>query len=277
MIFPDAELQQTVTISNMIVLVAYLFTGVIAGITAGLLGLGGGAIIVPILYSIFVMLDLAPGSTMQLAVGTSLATIVFTAMSSSLTHYRLGNVQVKTVLYLVPGIIIGALLGAAVADYLPTDTLRRIFGIFEILIAMQIGFGFKPSAHSTLPAPVGLAASGGIIGTISSIMGIGGGSLTVPFLLWCNVSMRKAVGTSAAVGLPIAIAGVIGFIVAGLDNTGLPEWSLGYVFLPAALCIIATSIFFAPIGAKLAHRLPILTLRRIFAVFLALVGLKMVF
>jgi len=261
----------------MIVLIAYLLTGVLAGITAGLLGLGGGAIIVPILYSIFLMLDIAPGSTMHLAVGTSLATIVFTALSSGFSHYRLGNVQIKTILYLAPGIIIGALTGAAIADVLPTDILKRVFGLFELMIAMQIGFGFKPAPHRSLPTKTGLAASGGVIGTISSIIGIGGGSLTVPFLLWCNVTMREAVGTSAACGLPIAIAGVIGFIITGLDNAGLPKWSWGYVYLPAALCILSTSIFFAPIGAKLAHRLPILTLKRIFAVFLALVGLKMVF
>ena len=261
----------------MLFLISYMLTGVIAGMTAGLLGLGGGAIIVPILYAIFLTLDLAPGSTMQLAVGTSLATIVFTAISSGLSHYRLGNVQIRTIFFLAPGIIIGALTGAAIADALPTDVLKRVFGFFEIIIAMQIGFGFKPSAHSSLPAPTGLAATGGVIGTISSIMGIGGGSLTVPFLLWCNVSMREAVGTSAACGLPIALAGVIGFVFAGLDNTDLPDWSLGYVYLPAALCIISTSVIFAPIGARLAHRLPILTLKRIFAIFLTLVGLKMVF
>ena len=261
----------------MLILLAYILTGVIAGITAGLLGLGGGAIIVPILYALFAWLDLAPGSTMQLAVGTSLATIVFTAMSSGLTHHRLGNVQIKTLLALAPGIVIGALLGAAIADAIPTDILKKVFGIFEIIIAMQIGFGFKPAAHRSLPSTTGLATSGGVIGTISSVMGIGGGSMTVPYLLWCNVSMREAVGTSAACGFPIAVAGVIGFIIGGLDNTGLPDWSLGYVYLPAMLCIISTSVIFAPIGAKLAHRLPIQTLKRIFAIVLLLVGLKMLF
>lgn len=261
----------------MLILLAYILTGIIAGITAGLLGLGGGAIIVPILYAIFQSQELALSSTMQLAVGTSLATIVFTAISSGLSHHRLGNVQMKTALYLAPGIVIGALLGAAIADMVSTDFLKRAFGIFEILVAIQIGLGFKPAAHRTLPSPKGLAASGGVIGTISSLMGIGGGSITVPFLLWCNVSMREAVGTSAACGLPIAIAGVIGFIIAGLNNAGLPEWSVGYVYLPAMICIISTSVFFAPIGAKLAHRLPIQTLKRIFAIVLVLVGLKMIF
>ncbi len=259
----------------MFTFLAYLFTGAFAGMTAGLMGLGGGAVIVPILYALFTIQALAPEYTMQLAVGTSLATIVFTAISSSLTHYRLGNIQTKTVLWLTPGIIIGAWLGAAIADALPTDTLRRIFGIFEIIIAMQIGFGFKPGANRTLPSPRGLAVAGSFIGTISSIMGIGGGSLTVPYLLWCNVPMKEAVGSSAACGLPIAFAGVIGFIVAGLGNPGLPDWSLGYVYLPATLCIVSTSVLFAPIGAHLAHRLPVLILKRIFAVFLVLVGLKM--
>lgn len=261
----------------MLIIFAYLITGVLAGITAGLLGLGGGAVIVPILYGLFLMQDLAPASTMQLAVGTSLATIIFTAISSGLSHYRLGNVNLKTVFYLAPGIILGALLGSGIAGILSTDILRRLFGIFEIIIAMQIGFGLKPAAHRSLPSPTGLATSGGVIGTISSIMGIGGGSLTVPFQLWCNVSMREAVGTSAACGLPIALAGVIGFIFAGLNNTGLPDWSLGYVYLPAVLCIVSTSVIVAPLGANLAHRLPITTLKRIFAVFLALIGLIMIF
>jgi uncharacterized membrane protein YfcA len=261
----------------MIILLAYILTGVFAGITAGLLGLGGGVVVVPILYTLFTWLDLAPAATMQLAVGTSLATIVFTAASSGLTHHRLGNVQIKTLLTLAPGIVIGALFGAAIADVLSTDVLKRIFGIFEIIIAMQIGFGFKPAAHRSLPSTTGLAASGGVIGTISSVMGIGGGSLTVPYLLWCNVSMREAVGTSAACGFPIAVAGVIGFIISGLDNTDLPDWSLGYVYLPAMLCIISTSMIFAPVGAKLAHQLPIQTLRRIFAFVLLFVGLRMLF
>lgn len=261
----------------MLIIFAYILTGVIAGVTGGLLGLGGGAIIVPILYALFAWLDLAPTATMQLAVGTSLATIVFTAMSSGLTHQRLGNVQIKTLLALAPGIVIGALLGAVIADAVSSDVLKKVFGLFEIMIAIQIGFGFKPAAHRSLPSSTGLAVSGGLIGVVSSVMGIGGGSMTVPYLLWCNVSMREAVGTSAACGFPIAVAGVIGFIIGGLNNTGLPDWSLGYVYLPAMLCIISTSMIFAPIGAKLAHQLPIHTLKRIFAVVLLLVGLKMLF
>ncbi len=261
----------------MLILFAYILTGTIAGITAGLLGLGGGAIIVPILFAIFHAQGLAPDSTMQLAIGTSLATIVFTSISSGLSHYRLGNVNVPTFISLAPGILVGALLGAGIADMLTTDVLKQGFGLFEIFIALQIGFGFKPAAHRTLPGLVGLTASGGIIGTVSSVMGIGGGSLTVPFLLWNNVSMKKAVGTSAVCGLPIAVSGAIGFLFTGLDNPSLPELSLGYIYLPAAICIISTSVFFAPIGAKLAYRLPILTLKRTFAIFLALIGLKMFF
>ncbi|MFK8068357.1 MAG: sulfite exporter TauE/SafE family protein [Gammaproteobacteria bacterium] len=261
----------------MLILFAYLLTGAIAGMTAGLLGLGGGAVIVPILFVIFHAQGVAPESTMQLALGTSLATIVFTSISSGLSHHRLGNVNVSTFISLTPGILAGALLGAGIADMLTTEVLKRGFGLFEILIALQIGFGFKPAAHRTLPGQVGLTASGGVIGTVSSVMGIGGGSLTVPFLLWNNVSMKQAVGTSAACGLPIAVSGAIGFLIAGLDNPKLPEWSLGYIYLPAAFCIVSTSVCFAPIGAKLANRLPIMTLKRAFALFLAFIGLKMLF
>lgn len=260
----------------MLILIYYLSAGVIAGITAGLLGLGGGVVIVPLLYAVFLLEGLAPGATMQLAVGTSLATIVFTAISAGYSHHKLGNVQPETLFYLAPGIILGALLGAAIADALPTDILKRTFGVFELIIALQIGFGLKPSAHRTLPAVPGLVLTGSLIGTISTVMGIGGGSLTVPFLLWCNVSMRQAVGTSAACGLPIALAGTAGFIVTGLDHSELPRWSLGYVYLPAVLSIVIMSVLFAPIGARLANKLPIHTLKRLFAVMLALIGLKMI-
>ncbi len=260
-----------------LMLATYLLIGVFAGITAGLLGLGGGVVIVPILYTIFSSQGLAPEATMQLAVGTSLATIMFTSISSALTHHRLGNVQVSTWLFLAPGIVVGALLGAVVADALPTDTLRRVFGVFECLVALQIGLGFKPPARASLPKRGGLAIAGLIIGLISAVMGIGGGSLTVPFLLLCHVAMRQTVGTSAACGFPIALAGTIGFIFTGLDRTDLPVWSLGYVYLPAALGILITSVLFAPIGAKLANTLPVNTLKRTFAVVLGLIGLKMLF
>lgn len=253
----------------------YLITGVFAGLIAGMLGLGGGVVIVPILFIIFSQLALAPDATMQLAVGTSLATIVFTSISSALTHYKLGNVQVKTFATLTPGIIVGALIGAAVADSLPTDTLRRSFGLFEMLVALQIGLGLKPPARFRLPGQLGLILAGVMIGFISAIMGIGGGSLTVPFLIFCHVAMKQAVGTSSACGLPIAIAGVIGFVVMGLDRPDLPEWSLGYVYLPAAAGILITSVLFAPLGAKLADRLPVATLKRSFALVLGLIGLKM--
>lgn len=260
---------------SLLYILAFLITGCIAGMTAGLLGLGGGVVIVPILHFLFILLALSPDFTMQLAVGTSLATIVFTAFSSALTHKRLGNVQIRTMLLLSPGIVLGALAGAAIADQLSTEVLRRFFGLFEILVAIQIGFDFKPAAHRSLPNAAGLASSGGVIGVISSIMGIGGGSLTVPYLIWCNVDVRQAIGTSAACGLPIALAGVIGFIFTGLDNPSLPDWSLGYVYLPAVLCIISTSVIFAPVGARLANKLPIATLKKMFALLLAVIGLKM--
>lgn len=261
----------------MLILIYYLSAGVIAGITAGLLGLGGGVVIVPLLYAVFLLEGLAPGATMQLAVGTSLATIVFTAISAGYSHHKLGNVLVNTLYVLAPGIVLGAFLGAGIADALPTDILKRAFGVFELIIAMQIGFGLKPSAHRTLPAVPGQMLAGSLIGTISAVMGIGGGSLTVPYLLWCNVSMRQAVGTSAACGLPIALAGTTGFIVTGLDHPELPRWSLGYVYWPAALSIVIMSVLFAPLGARLASKLPIQTLKRLFAMVLALIGLKMIF
>ena len=149
------------------------------------------------------------------------------------------------------------------------------FGIFELLVAVQIWSGFKPEASRQLPRNQGMLLAGNGIGMFSTILGIGGGTLTVPFLLWCNVNIRNAVATSAACGLPIALAGCIAMTVTGWNQSGLPEFTLGYVFWPAALGIIITSILTAPIGAKLAHRLPVQTLKRIFALVLAAIGIRM--
>jgi hypothetical protein len=157
-------------------------------------------------------------------------------------------------------------------DQLPNNTLRIIFGVFELLVAAQIGFGIKTAPHRQLPGRVGMSTTGGVIGVVSAIVGIGGGTLTVPFLVWCNVGIRQAVATSAACGLPIAIAGTIGFIAAGWNASALPAGSSGYVYWPAFAGIAATSVLFAPLGARLAHTLPADKLKRFFALFLAALG-----
>lgn len=256
---------------------AYLMLGVIAGLVGGLLGLGGGILIVPALLFLFIWQGLTADILMHLAVATSLFTIVFTSISSSYAHHKHQAVLWSQVFLLTPGIIVGAVLGALLVDHVSSDILRRLFGIFEIFIACQIGFSVKPTAQRSLPERNGMLIAGGGIGTLSTLLGIGGGTLTVPFLIWCHVDVRKAVATSSACGFPIALTGTLAMIFTGLDSTSLPENSIGYVYWPAAILILTTSVLFAPVGAKLAHSIQVESLRRVFAIVLACVGLRMLF
>lgn len=256
-------------------LLLYLALGAFAGLMAGLLGVGGGLIIVPVLAGIFQHQQMSAAVIMHLAIGTSLATIVVTSVSSVRAHHQRGAVLWPVVWRLTPGIVIGAWLGAVVADALPSAVLSKIFAVFVLVVAAQMAFGAKPAPHRELPGAPGMLATGGVIGAVSAIVGIGGGSLTVPFLTWCNTPMRQAVATSAACGLPIALAGAIGFIVTGLNAAELPAWSLGYVYGPALVGVAFASMLSAPLGAKLAHTLPAEVLKKVFAVFLMLIGVKM--
>ncbi len=228
----------------------------------------------PVLAWVFHAGGFPIGSIMHLAVGTSLATIVVTSLSSVRAHHRRGAVRWGVFAGLTPGLVLGALAGAGVADYLASDSLRTLFGIFELLVAAHLAWGGNPPPHHDLPGRSMQAFVGMLIGAISALMGIGGGTMTAPFLIWCNVNVRQAVATSAAAGLPIALAGAAGFVLTGLDAP-LPGWNIGYIYLPAFAGIILTSIFFAPLGARFAHAMPTKVLRRVFAFFLVIVGLKM--
>jgi uncharacterized membrane protein YfcA len=177
----------------------------------------------------------------------------------------------------VPGIILGGGVGAIIADHLPSDTLRVVFGIFELLVAVQIGIDIKPSAQRKLPGGGGLIIAGGGIGSLSTILGIGGGTITVPFLLWCNINIRNAVATSAACGLPIAITGTTAMIITGWNHQLLPDGTIGYVYWPAAITILLASVLFAPLGARLVHSMPVDRLKRVFAIVLACIGIRMLF
>ncbi len=261
--------------SLWLTLLLYLALGAFAGVMAGLLGVGGGLIIVPVLAWIFRGQQMTGTVIMHVAIGTSLATIVITSISSVRAHHGRGAVLWPVFWRLTPGIVLGAWLGAVVADALPSVVLGKVFAVFVLAMAAQMGFGAKPAPHRELPGRLGMLAAGGVIGAVSAIVGIGGGSLTVPFLTWCNTSIRQAVATSAACGLPIALAGALGFVVTGWSNPDLPAWSLGYVYGPALVGIAITSMLSAPLGARLAHTLPTETLKKIFAVFLALVGIEM--
>jgi len=259
----------------MDIILIYLAVGAIAGLLAGLFGVGGGLIIVPVLVYLFTSQGMAPAILVHMAVGTSLATIVFTSISSVRAHHKRGAVRWDLFWRLTPGIVVGALLGAVVADWMPSLVLRRFFALFEWFVGVQLLLNIRTNPHRDVPGRAGLFVAGNVIGTVSSIVGIGGGTLTVPFLAWCNVAMRKAVATSSACGLPIAIAGAVGFVVLGWSPTSGLQWSLGYLYLPALFGIAASSIAFAPLGARLAHSLPPDKLKRLFGLFLLALGTYM--
>lgn len=253
----------------------YMPVGLIAGLLAGLLGVGGGLVIVPMLVFCFVYQGIEQEVIMHLALGTSLASIIFTSVSSFMSHHRRGAVDWRIVRLIIPGILVGTYLGTLVAARLSTDFLKAFFCVFLYSVATQMLLSKKPKASRELPGWGGMFGVGNVIGVASSLVGIGGGSLSVPFMLWCNVPAHRAIGTSAAIGFPIAISGAFGYIVNNLGAPGLPSYSLGYVYLPALLFIVCLSVLTAPLGAKLAHALPVDKLKRIFALFLYVVATKM--
>lgn len=254
--------------------VLYLVLGACAGVLAGLFGVGGGMIIVPVLVFSFTAQGFDPGILTHLAVGTSLATIIFTSLNSVREHHRKGAVRWPVFVWMAIGILIGAGLGSMTAAAIQGPMLQRIIGVFAILVAIQMGLELKPKASREVPGKPGLTLAGGVIGWASAIFGIGGGSLTVPFLTWRSVPIQQAVATSAACGLPIAAASALSFMALGWHNPGLPPYSLGFIYLPALVGIAATSMLFARFGARLAHRLSPHLLKRLFALLLLSVGLN---
>ncbi len=256
------------------VLASYLALGALAGTLAGLFGIGGGLVIVPVLIFSFGLQGVSSEVAAHLAVGTSLATIVFTSLSSIRSHNKRGAVRWEIFRPMAVGIVIGAVLGAWSASLLSGPALELVIGVFVISVAIKMLIGAHPKPGRDIPGHPGLAASGGVVGWVSAIFGIGGGTLTVPYLSWCNVRMQQAVGTSAACGLPIAVAGAMGNVWIGWGQPSLPEYSAGFVYLPALFGIVLTSVVFARFGAALAHRLDGVVLKRIFAVVLFVLGLR---
>ena len=235
-----------------------MLCGAVAGLLSGLIGIGGGLVVVPLLHMIFRLPGaIPPGLIMHLAVGTSLSSILFTALSSARSQARRGGVLWDYVKGLAPAIVLGTLCAAWLASRMSTAGLRIFFVVFLLFVATQMLFDFYPHPRKTMPGRATLAAAGFTIGGISSLVGLGGGSMSVPFLRWCGVQMRQAVGTSAAISWPIAVSGTLGFVFVGWAAPDLPDWSLGYVSLPATLGIACSSVFFAPLGVKLAHTLPV--------------------
>ena len=259
-----------------IAILTFCCLGACAGVLAGLLGLGGGAVIVPMLMLTFPILGLdSHPDLIKVAVGTSLGSIMFTAISSSLSHHRKGAVDWRVFKFIAGGILVGTFLGSFVASLIPGKILQAIFVCFLYYVAVNMILNKKPNPSRTLPGLRGLSAAGLLIGGFSSLVGIGGGTLTVPYLVWHNVDMRRAIGTSAAVGFPIAFAGFLGYVTNGWNAEWLPEYCLGYVYLPALAGIVLFSAMTAPIGASIAHKVPVPKLKKFFAVFLFVIATKM--
>lgn len=253
----------------------YLLVGVIAGILAGLLGIGGGLVIVPMLVYCFTMQGINHIHLMHLALGTSMASIVFTSVSSFLAHHKKGAVDWRIVQRITAGILVGTFAGAWLASKLSTGFLKGFFVIFLYYVAIQLILDKKPPASREFPGNAGMFSAGGIIGAISSLVGIGGGSLSVPFMMWCNMPIHNAIGTASAIGFPLAVAGTLGYLTSGFKQASLPSFSLGFVYLPALLGIVMASVVTAPLGARLAHSLPVARLKKIFALLLLIVATKM--
>ena len=257
------------------ILLMYILVGAIAGILAGLLGIGGGLVIVPMLVFCFSRQGIPDALMMHLALGTSLASIMFTAVSSFRAHHKRGAVHWDIVRKIVIGIFTGTFIGTYIAAQLSTEFLKGFFVVFLYYVAVQMLTNKKPKPSRQIPGRAGMFGVGNVIGVVSSLVGIGGGTLSVPFMIWCNLPVHHAIGTSAAIGFPIAIAGTLGYIVNGLGAAELPAYSLGYIYLPALAGIVVTSVLTAPLGVRLAHSLPVDRLKRVFAILLIVVGTRM--
>lgn len=239
---------------------------------AGLLGIGGGLIVVPALMYLLPMAGIEPSITMQMALATSLASIIVTSGSSAYNHFKLGNVDMFVVKWLMPGVVVGGFLGANIAEWVPSHYLPKVFGVIVLFLSIQMLFSIRGKKQRNMPGSAATVVIGTGIGMVSSLAGIGGGSLSVPFLNRHGVEMRRAVGSSSVCGCFIALSGMLGFILYGFKAEMLPEYSLGYVYFPALIGITATSMLTTRFGALLASTMPTVRLKKIFALFLMFVA-----
>ncbi|MDH4200352.1 MAG: sulfite exporter TauE/SafE family protein [Spirochaetia bacterium] len=252
-----------------------LLLGGIVGFFAGLLGIGGGGIMVPVLTSLFLAYGKPVDTVVHLALGTSMASIVVTSISSMRAHHKKNGVQWDIVKSIAPGMLLGAFAATFVASSLNSKYLAVFFSIFMAWISAQMFLNVKPKSHRALPGKISLFSAGCLIGAISSLVSIGGGSLTVPFLTWNNVRVTNAIGTSAALALPISLAGTLGYILNGWGKISEDPGTIGFIYLPGVIIISSVSFFMAPLGAKAAHKISVDTLKKIFALLLIALSLKM--
>ena len=256
-------------------MLAYIATGAFVGFLAGLLGIGGGMTLVPVLAAMFSAQQFAPEHTVHLALGTGMASVMFTSSASVRTHHRLGGVDWSLVRRMGPGMVIGTMLATTLSGWVPQRALALAFALIVYAGATQILLGRKPKAGRTLPGTPALVAVGVLIGVVCGLVSAGGAFITVPFMLFCGLAMTTAIGTGAALGLPVAVMGTVGFVFSGRQVEGLPAMALGFVYGPALLGIVAGSVLTAPMGARAAHRLPVAIVRRIFAGLLYALATRM--
>ena len=261
-----------------LLIIELVLLGISTGFLAGLLGIGGGMLMVPFITIIMSHRGVAPDLAVKMAIATSMATIIFTSMSSVWAHHRRGGVRWDIVKRLAPGIVTGSIIGSlGVFALLKGSYLAIVFGLFVGFSATQMFLNKKPKPTRQMPGAAGQFAAGSFIGFLSGLVGAGGAFISVPFMTWCNVAMLSAVATSAALGFPIAVANVIGYIISGLNVHDLPVGSFGYIWLPALVVIAACSFMTAPLGAKAAHSLPVDKLKRIFASILYVLAAYMLY
>ena len=257
-------------------IMAFLVLGAVVGFMAGLLGIGGGGIMVPTLTTIFLAQGIPVEQVVHLALGTAMAAIVVTSFASMRAHQSHNNILWDVFKMMAIGVVLGTFAATFLATYLKSAQLAIFFSIFMAYVSIQMAIDKKPKPTRELSGPKGLFFAGSFIGAISALVSIGGGSLTVPYLVWQNVDLKKAIGTSAAIGFPLSIAGTVGYIVngwgEGFSSSGM---SVGFVYLPAVLLISLMSFFTAPYGAKVAHKLPVAKLKKVFALLLMALSIKM--
>lgn len=244
--------------------------GLGTGFLAGLLGIGGGMVLVPFLTYLLGQNGVTPGLAVKMAIATSMATIVFTSISSVRAHHKRGAVRWDIVVRLASGIVLGSMAASlGLFALLKGSSLALFFAVFVGFSAWQMLRNKKPAPARQMPGTAGQLAAGGTIGFLSGMVGAGGGFVSVPFMVWCNVPIHQAVATSAALGFPIALANATGYAIGGTGVAGLPAASLGYIWLPALGVIASCSVLTAPLGARTAHQSPVDQLRRVFAMLLA--------
>ena len=256
-------------------ILAFLVLGLVVGFMAGLLGIGGGGIMVPVLTSIFLAQGVPVEQVVHMALGTSMASIVFTSFSSMRAHHKKGAVMWNVVKYMAGGVIIGTFAATFLATYMKSVQLAIFFAIFMAYVSIQMAIDKKPKPSRELSAPSSLFGVGSLIGSVSALVSIGGGSLSVPYLVWQNVDLKKAIATSAAIGFPLSIAGTVGYMINGMIHASSSEMMLGFVYLPGVALISIVSYFTAPLGARMAHTLPVGKLKKIFALLLMTLSIKM--